>query len=159
MSRYVVVLLLQPVAVGDSFITREWPLHVTLLPVFASPATPAELGDRLAAAAGAAEPVAVVAGADEGFGPAKTIPVTVIEPNPDLDALHAAFMTAIENAEPEYENPEFTGPGYRAHVTIKRYERVTAGDRLMLEQVALVDMEPGQPGGGRTVLTVATLGR
>ena len=50
MSRYVVVFLLQPVAVGDSFITREWPLHVTVLPVFASPATPAELGDRLAAA-------------------------------------------------------------------------------------------------------------
>ena len=159
MSRYVVVLPLTPMAVGDRFSTREWPLHVTLVQVFASDATPARVGSCLAVVAAAASPITAVAGEDEDFGPSRTIPVTVIEPSVELDALHAACVMALDRLGPVYENPEYMDEGYRPHVTVKRHQRVTAGDRLELRQIALVDMDPGQREGGREVLAVAPLGR
>ena len=45
----------------------------------------------------------------------------------------------------------FTGPGFRAHITIKNGNRVPAGDVLTLSQIALVDMAPRSAAGGRTV--------
>lgn len=158
MSRYVVVAPLMSMAVGDSFVTREWPLHVTVIQVFASDATPAEIGRRLAAVCAGASPITVVAGDVEDFGPSRTIPVTVIEPSADLDALHAACVAAVAGLGPVYENPEYMGAGYRPHVTVKRHGRVSAGDVLELRQIAVVDMEPGQRDGGREVLAVSALG-
>lgn len=159
MSRYVVVAPLTPMAVGDRFITREWPLHVTLVQVFTSEAGLAEIGLRLAAVANGSPAITVVAGDDENFGPSQTIPVTVIEPSVALDELHAACVAAIEELGPVYENPEFMGSGYRPHVTVKRQRRVLAGDVAELRQIAVVDMEPGQRDGGRGVLAVFALGR
>lgn len=159
MSRYVVVAPLMPMVAGDRFITREWPLHVTLVQVFASEATPAEIGLRLAAVADGSAAIAIVGGDDENFGPSRTIPVTVIEPSVALDALHVACVAALEQLAPVYENPEYMAAGYRPHVTVKRHGRVTAGDVLELRQIALVDMEPDQRDGGREVLAVCALGR
>lgn len=158
MSRYVVVLPLTPMTVGESFATRDWPLHVTLVQAFESPATPAQIGSRLASVAASAHPLTLITGEDEAFGPAHTIPVTVVESTPALDALHAACVDALGPLDPAYENPEYMNAGYRPHVTVKRQARVVAGDELSLSQIALVDMEPGQPGGGRVVLAVAPLG-
>lgn len=157
MSRYVVVAPLSPMAVGDRFITREWPLHVTLVQVFASDASPGGIVMRLDAVAAVASPITVVAGDDERFGPSRTIAVTVVEPSLELDRLHAACVAALEELAPVYENPEYMGDGYRPHVTVKRHQRVSAGDLLTLQQIALVDMEPGQHDGGREVLAVSAI--
>jgi 2'-5' RNA ligase len=159
MSRYVVVAPLVPMAAGDRFITREWPLHVTIVQVFASASTSAQVGRRLEALAAGSAPLTVTADVDEQFGPSHTIPVTVIAPTLELHALHAACVAELDDLAPEYENPEYMGPGFRPHVTVKRHERINAGDVLELRQLALVDMNPGQPEGGREVLSVATLGR
>lgn len=40
------------------------------------------------------------------------------------------------------DEPAFTGPDFRAHVTVKRNARVHEGDALILPQVAVVDMAP-----------------
>jgi 2'-5' RNA ligase len=159
MSRYVVVLPLTPMTAGDSFLTRDWPLHVTLVPVFESAAEPPQLGSCLAAVAASADPFTVIARQDEAFGPSHTIPVTVVESTADLDALHAACVAALDHLDPAYENPEYMSEGYRPHVTVKRHGRVDAGDHLHLRQIALVDMQPGQRAGGREVLAVAALGQ
>jgi len=157
MSRYVVVAPLTPMAVGDRFITREWPLHVTLVQVFMSDASPGDIALRLDEVAAVAAAVTVVAGDDEHFGRSRTIPVTVIEPSLELDRLHAACVAALDELAPVYENPEYLGDGYRAHVTVKRHQRVSAGEVLTLQQIALVDMEPGQRDGGREVLAVCEI--
>lgn len=159
MSRYVVVAPLTPMAVGDLFTTREWPLHVTLVQVFATEATLDEIARRLATVAAGSPAITVVAGDETNFGRSHTIPVTLVDSSVALDALHAACVAAIEELAPRYESPEFMGAGYRPHVTIKRQGRVLAGDVLELRQLAVVDMEPGQRDGGREVLTVCALGR
>jgi 2'-5' RNA ligase len=156
MPRYVVVLPLTPLAAGDRFSTRDWPLHVTIVPTFHSTDSASAIAAQLSPAAFAHAPVTLEAGDEERFGTKNTVPVTVIEPTPELFALHRALVASLDH--PEFENPEFTGDGYRAHVTVKKYGRVARGQRMLLDQIALVDMQPGQELGMRQVLSVVSLG-
>jgi 2'-5' RNA ligase len=152
MPRYVVVLPLELLAAGDRFLTRDWPLHVTIVPVFSSAATAADV-----AAALTGERLTVTAAHDERFGAGESIPVTVIEPAPPILELHRRLLAALAPLEAVIESPRFAGDGFRPHVTIKRFGRVHEGDVLELAQLALVDMEPGQPEGARRVLATREL--
>lgn len=142
MARLVVVLPLQPLVNGDGFPLARWPLHLTVAPTFVIEAD-------LTAVVAAVEPVLrgvpvlrVTAGPDEGFGRSGAIPVTVIEPSPVLSGLHRALHTAIGDIGGEFDDPEFVGDGYRAHVTMTKTARVHPGDRLDLRQATIVNMEP-----------------
>jgi hypothetical protein len=136
-TRLVVVLPLAPLAAGARFSFRDWPLHLTIVPVFeASVAESIERMTRFTAA-----PIAVTVGGDEGFGSSLSMVVSVIERSPELDALHINLISAL--GTPVFENPEYTGAGYRPHVTVKKHGRVNRGDRLDLTQLALVDLTPG----------------
>ena len=150
MPRYVVVLPLRRLAVGDRFATRDWPLHVTVVPVFTSELGVAELAARLSGPR-----LAVTAQHDERFGAGHSIPVTVIAPDAAILALHRSLVAAL--APIEIETPRFAGDAFRPHVTIRRFGRLEAGDVVELTQLALVDMEPGQPGRERRVLAVVDL--
>jgi 2'-5' RNA ligase len=137
MTRLVVVLPLEPLETGATFTFRDWPLHLTIVPVFeASVIESVERITRIDTA-----PLTVIAGNDEGFGASGTMAVTVIEPSVELTALHIAASAALAA---RFENPEYTGTGYRPHVTIKKHGRVHPGDSLTLAQLALVDLTPGR---------------
>ena len=113
MSLFVVVLPLSPLKEDDSFSVSDWPLHVT-----------------------------VSAGQDELFGPLANILVTVIDYSPALELLHLSLTASLKALGATFESPAFVANGYRAHVTVTQHSRVTAGDELRLEQLALVDMQP-----------------
>jgi hypothetical protein len=42
----------------------------------------------------------------------------------------------------DFDDPGYTGRGYRAHVTATAGARMTSGQVALLEQAAIVDMEP-----------------
>lgn len=148
MTRLVVVIPLQPLVTGARFSFRDWPLHVTVVQVFEASITQSiERMSRFEYPA-----FTVTAGDDEGFGPSGGIPVTVLEPSPQLSALHVSLTDALQPLE--LENPEFAGENYRAHVTIKQHGRVRSGDRIHLSQLALVDLTPGRQ---REVLAITML--
>ncbi|WP_348648573.1 2'-5' RNA ligase family protein [Cryobacterium breve] len=86
MPRLVVVLPLAPLTVGDTFLVRDWPLHVTVLAPFLTDAAPDVIAAALTAAASALPALSVVAGGGERFGRRHDIPVTVLESNPEPDS-------------------------------------------------------------------------
>ncbi len=142
MPRLVVVLPVRPLEAGDGFALRDWPLHVTVAPTFV-------VALDLATVVGAISPLlesqpalTVRAGPDEGFGPSLDIPVTVIEPSAELTALHARLIAALRGVGAEFDDPEFIGDGYRAHVTVRRADRLCPGDSVELAQATIVDMAP-----------------
>jgi 2'-5' RNA ligase len=161
MSRLVVVLPLVPLRTGESFAVTDWPLHITVLPPFGTHAAPADLVDAIAAgiAAVASPPSAITAtaGGDELFGRRHNIPVTVIAENEELARLHRALVEAVRPLAASPNEPAFTGPEFRPHVTTKRHGRIHLGDELSLTQVALVDMAPRSAPGGRSVLATFSL--
>lgn len=157
MSRLVVVLPLAPLQAGDTFAVRDWPLHITVLAPFRTDAEPAEIADALAAVASGKAALTAIAGGNEMFGRRENIPVTVLVENPALTRLHGALVEAIRPLGASPDERAFTGPGFRAHVTVKGEARVHEGDELALTQIALVDMAPRAVPGGRAVLATFPL--
>ncbi|TFC91006.1 MULTISPECIES: 2'-5' RNA ligase family protein [Cryobacterium] len=161
MSRLVVVLPLSPLRTGDSFPVSEWPLHITVLPPFHTDAAVSVIADVisgvLAATASGRTALTSVAGADALFGRREDVPVTLLEDDPRLAGLHRALVDAVRPFASTPDEPLFTGPDFRAHITIKNGARVHAGQRLPLTQVALVDMALRSAASGRTVIAVFSL--
>jgi len=157
MPRLVVVLPLIPLHVGDTFLVRDWPLHVTVLAPFLTDTEPDVIAEALAAAASASATLSVVADGAERFGRRGDVPVTVLEPDEGLTALHDLVVAAVLPFAAAPEEAAFTGTEFRAHVTDKLHGRVHAGDALELGQLALVDMAPRAAPTGRAVLATIPL--
>ncbi|AMB59809.1 2'-5' RNA ligase family protein [Microterricola viridarii] len=158
MSRLVIVLPLTPLAVGESFAVHSWPLHVTVLPPFLSQADPAAIARAIEAACAGVPTIRATAGADEMFGRRENVPVTLLEENGELLALHLALRQAVRPFAGAPDEPAFTGPRFRPHVTIKGQARVNPGEQLTLGQIAVVDMAPRAHPAGRVVLATVPLG-
>jgi len=144
--------------VGNRFATRDWPLHVTVVPTFLTGASVTDLSSAIARAATTLEAIGVVMGADSLFGPRHTVPVSEVVMDEPLRAVHAGLVQGLHGCGIELETPDYAGPGFRAHVTHQKRRRVSPGDVAHLTQVALVDMNPGQELGMRAVLAVSPLG-
>lgn len=157
MPRLVVVLPLLPMRPGDGFPLRTWPLHLTVAPTFVTDADTEAVGAAIAPVIAASPPVSVTAGAQEGFGPSGRVPVTVVVPTPPLTELHHALSSALTAVGAVFDDPQYTGAGYRAHVTATANDRLPTGKVALLRQAALVDMEPVGPERLRQVVWVAAL--
>ena len=67
------------------------------------------------------------------------------------------LVTAPEGQGIEFDAPGYSGAGYRPHVTVARHGRFREGDRLQLDQVALVDMSPNGVDGSRMVVAAISM--
>jgi 2'-5' RNA ligase superfamily len=154
--RLVVVFPLEPLGAGDGFSLRDWPLHLTVAPTFTG-IDLTNVQSAITPILASRRPLRLRVGPDEGFGHSMTIPVSVVVPSAELTDLHVALMTALLDVGAEFDDPEFVGAGYRAHVTMTRRARVHEGDWLDLCQVAIVDMAPEGDQRLRRVVWTATL--
>jgi 2'-5' RNA ligase len=157
MPRLVVVLPLVPLLVGESFAMQDWPLHITVLPPFLTHASSEHIADAIAAATSGQPAISAIAGRDELFGRRQNVPVTVVEDNEALTLLHRTLAAAVLPFAATPNEPAFTGPGFRPHITVKPHGRVHEGDELSLSQLALVDMAPRAAPQGRLVLATLPL--
>ncbi|WP_166791782.1 2'-5' RNA ligase family protein [Cryobacterium frigoriphilum] len=152
-----VVVPLSPLVTGDTFAVAEWPLHVTVVAPFHTEHTPGEVAAVIAEVAAAQTVITARADVEARFGRRHDIPVTLVVPDPGLTLLHDRLVDALRPLAARPHEPAFTGPEFRAHVTIKGGRRVTDGDELTLAQLALVDMAPRADAAGRAVLATVAL--
>ncbi len=156
-SRLVVVLPLQPLTVGDGFSLSDWPLHVTVAPTFVVTADLNAVTAALTPVLRSQRTLRVEVGRDEGFGRSGRIPVSVVEPTPRLNDLHCRLVAVLSDIGAVFDDPEFIGPNYRAHVTKTRAAQSHPGEELTLTQAAIVDMEPKGDGRLRRVVWAVPL--
>jgi 2'-5' RNA ligase superfamily len=156
--RLVIIASLTPLAVGDAFTLREWPLHVTVAPTFV-------IVGGLPAVLSAASPILLAqraltlcVGPEEGFGKAMNVPVSLIEVTAELTRLHDGLVTALLAAGAQFDDPEFVGAGYRPHITLKGVAPLQPGAGLTLQQAAVVDMAPAGERRIREVVWTTELG-
>ncbi|WP_138444418.1 2'-5' RNA ligase family protein [Sinomonas susongensis] len=144
LGAFVVVAWIEPAGVGVPFSKREWPLHVTLLR-FDAPRVPAldAVGRAIAVDDG---PIPVVVAGDADFGFRGRVRVSLVQPEPRLQALHdrivAEVAEAVEAGGGRIHSPQHTGAGFRPHISVQGERRVHRGERLILDTFALVDMAP-----------------
>lgn len=156
-TRVVVVAPLARLASGDAFAVADWPLHITVLPPFETAFSADEVAAAIAEVASTHPALTAWAGADALFGRKHNIPVTLICEHPGLTQLHRRLVDALRPFAARPEEPAFTGPGFRAHITVKGASRVGEGDEIRLTQLALVDMAPRADAAGRAVLATVAL--
>lgn len=156
-QRFVVVLPLSALTVGDRFAASDWPLHITVLPPFRTDHALSQVAEVIAAVADTQTMITAWAGADTLFGRRRDIPVTLMLENSGLSRLHQRLVDALRPLSARPEESAFRCPEFRAHVTLKGGSRVNSGDRLTLAQLALVEMTPWADASGRAVLATVPL--
>jgi hypothetical protein len=158
MRNLIFVAFVEPVTEGLVFPRSAWPLHITLVRFDVdSPAG----ADVTVSVAGLADPYATAAlgasltvGEDAGFGRYGSVPVSLIQPQPDLQTLHELLVGAVARLDGKVLTPAHTLSGYRPHVSHHGDKRLNPGDAVVLDRIALVDMAPD---GDRTVRRVLRL--
>jgi hypothetical protein len=158
MRNLILVAFVEPVAEGLVFPRTDWPLHITLVRFDAGTTDGADPAECLAALAEAPAMAALgaslTAGNDAGFGRHGSVPVSLIEPQPDLQILHERLVAAVGILGGKVLTPAHTLSGYRPHVSHHGDKRLQPGDAVVLDRIALVDMAPD---GDRTVRRVLRL--
>ena len=111
------VALFEPLAAGEAFSRRHWPLHVTLASNFAMEVDAGELLEAVARADIAAEPVDVTFAGEAMFGANGTLRVQLVRPGP-MEELHVRLADQIETLPGLHaDSPDHWRDGYRPHVT------------------------------------------
>jgi hypothetical protein len=157
MRNLIFVAFVEPVTEGLVFPRSAWPLHITLVrfdvdsPAGADAVSVAGLADPYATAALGAS---LTVGEDAGFGRYGSVPVSLIQPQPDLQTLHELLVGAVARLDGKVLTPAHTLSGYRPHVSHHGDKRLNPGDAVVLDRIALVDMAPD---GDRTVRRVLRL--
>ncbi|NUP75664.1 MAG: hypothetical protein HOQ07_13610 [Sinomonas sp.] len=141
---FVVVAFVEPTPVGQPFSKHSWPLHVTLLRFDAPPDEALVAVGRAFARDEGAIPIRVAGEAH--FGYRGRVRVSLVEHAPALQALHERLLAEVSSVVGaiggRVHSPQHTGEGFRPHVTVQGERRVHRGDRVLLEDFALVDMAP-----------------
>lgn len=148
------VAFVEPVADGLVFPRSDWPLHITLVRFDAASKDGADVAGLAAPHAEAALGAGLTVGEDRGFGRNGSVPVNLIQPQPDLQALHEQLVAAVGSMGGTILTPAHTMSGYRPHVSHHGDKRLKPGGAVVLDRIALVDMAPD---GDRTVRRILRL--
>jgi hypothetical protein len=154
MRNLIFVAFVEPVFEGQVFPRSDWPLHITLVrfdvegPAGAD--APAGHCDDIAGlvaelagpSAQAALGATLTVGQDAGFGRLGSVPVSLLEPSPQLDALHRDLFRAVATVGGRVSTPDYVLDRYRPHISHHEGRRPKPGDAVVLGQIALVDMAP-----------------
>lgn len=176
MRNLIVVAFLESVTEGTDFPREAWPLHITLVKFdVVDPLPPGEgKGEGEGAGGGARDRLAatvaglmdapvraflgstVTVGGEAAFGRGGSVPVSLIEPSAPLQRLHEALVGAVEALPGRVSTPGYTLSGYRPHVSHRGGKEPRAGEQLVLDRIALVDMAPDGGHARRRVLRLWT---
>jgi 2'-5' RNA ligase len=154
MLHLAVCSFLEPQAEGGEFAASAIPLHVTLLGNFRIDGELPDVVRAIRASAGL-PPVEAVTAEPARFGAAADIPVTLVKPTAELHALHEALLDAVQGLGAIVDEPQYTGAGFRPHITWASGEPVESEQRYPLRTLSVVDLAPdGNDHQRRVIATI-----
>lgn len=142
-QKYVIVKFLEPVADGTEFDAKQWPLHVTLASNFVVDRKAVGLFDKLVELASNESHVTTTASDDDYFGPQKQVQVTTLTMTSELQTLHNHIIALLKSLGATFDEPQYQEAGYRADATVQSDKRLYKGDTVVIDELTMVDMFPG----------------
>lgn len=147
-QKYTLVQFFQPMDEAETFPMTDWPLHITLVDVFAIDITDELMNDLKEYLD--TLPYAITHIKSEG-----TLGMTavwLVENTPKLQAIHDTLVDILEKHGAVFNTPEFTRGGFIPHITKQASSGMKIGDKVSVDFVSLVDMFPDQDWQKRKVL-------
>ncbi|TFD09390.1 2'-5' RNA ligase family protein [Cryobacterium sp. TMT1-66-1] len=140
MTHLVIVAPLEALTVGDSFPVSRFPLHLTVLPPFLVNIDLAALWQVVAAVSESTEPLLAEVTGQGGFGANGEIAVGLIRPIASLLEAHSRLTEALMPLGWVAKEPQYSGEGYRPHITGNNERAVRSGEVFILQELAIVEM-------------------
>ncbi len=150
-QKYVVAHFFDDLDNGYNFSAKAWPLHITLLPLFVLNGSITELENKLGIHCAQLHPVKTSVIGHEMFGPDRNIPVSLMDPTPEVTALHNKLVDIIKG-DVIFDHPQFIGLGFRPHVSDTPAGRLNENEVQSIDSLTLVDMYPQEDIDRREIL-------
>jgi len=134
----IIVSLLEKHAEQSEFARATWPPHITIVAWFSLDDVDA-LTQSLEAFAQQQTPFSTSLGRQDFFGPNKDIPVNIFPDQNQLEMLHADLFHRVAHLGAQFQEQEFMGENYRAHVTRMkaRLHQLEEGEVVTIDNVCL----------------------
>jgi hypothetical protein len=155
-QKYTIAQLLEPMSEGQEYVPSDWPLHVTLVDIFAVDDVSAVITE-IENLPPRHDPITATALHDEYFGPQHQTQVTILDMSDELVALHYELIAVLKRAGAMFNNPQYIETGFRAHASVRPAARLQAGEVVTFTELAVIDMFPNQNPNRRKILKLLPL--
>lgn len=151
-QKYVIAQFITPVSIGDEFASSQWPLHVTIAGVFMIDWDQNTVRVELRELLNSQNKFSVTVGENALFGTNEDIRVKLLKENDQLKQLHLYVVKFLNDHGAIFNNPEYQNDGFRPHITLQNDAQLHGVDRVLFNELAIVDMFPGQNPYQRKIL-------
>lgn len=151
-QKYTIVHLMNSLPGGYEFLMKDWPAHITLADVFAIDGNSTGLLESLREMLSTVGPVQTKVIGEDWFGDDKSIHVMLFEKTNEFQQLHDEIVTVLKQFSVKFNNPEFTGEGFKPHSTVQKDGKLEIGANLTIDSITLIDMFPNDDFKKRKVL-------
>jgi hypothetical protein len=153
-QKYCLVHFITPLDVGSEFSMNDWPLHITLVNVFAVDRKHTGINAQLEKLLRSQPIIKSKALYDTVLG---TTPVVLISKSPPILKLHEKIIDLLKTNKASFNMPEHIKTGYIPHCTIQNTEKLKSGEEVTINTLSLVDMFPENDWQLRKVLATFKL--
>lgn len=142
-QKYTIVQLFEEVPEGTEFPSSSWPLHATIVDVFAIDWDVPTMIARLEELLKVRMPIETVAEGDAFFGPHKQTQVTLLKNTGELALLHTDVLALLEEGGVKLNDPQYARSGFLAHSTDQKHARLQRAEKVTFDALTVIDMFPG----------------
>ena len=151
-QKYTIVHMLKDLPNGFEYSMKNWPLHVTIVDVFAVEGDLNSLLEDLRKNLDSSN-VSDSWVTEEGFfGDDKSVHVMLVKKTNELQNLHDTIVEVLESYSVKFNSPQYTGSGFKPHATKQLNDSLKIGDAVKVNSVTLIDMFPDNDPYQRRVL-------
>jgi 2'-5' RNA ligase len=151
-QKWCLVSLLEPAQEGAVFHWKDWYLHTTIAGVFSADIRQSQLTDKLSTLLANQKPIITTIVENVSFGPPeKPFLVSLLDNTYELQQLHNKIVSLLTNNGAVFNEPKYINAGYKPHVTVQKKSRVYAGETIVIDNLALIDMFAEKDGYKRKI--------
>lgn len=157
-QKYTIIQLFEDVPEGMQFSWKDWPLHATVVDIFAIDWDAQTMIEKLTQSLSSHALATSVVEGDKFFGDQGEVQVALLRRTDDLVKLHHDVVECLAQGGWKPNNPQFAGEGFLPHSTVQKHARLNKGDKVAFSALTIVDMFPGEDPYQRKILKTIEIG-
>ena len=156
-QKYAIIALMEPIKEGTEFPAANFPLHITLIGVFAIGYDGQTMAEMMSDLVRQQKPVTVRVEELAMLGPKRDVEVMAIEKSTELVDLHYRLYDLLVKAGAVFNDPQYQAEGFKPHSTIINGQHLNTGDTVTIDSLSIIDLFPAANGERRKILKTLKL--
>lgn len=157
-QKYTIIQLFEDVPEGIQFFWKDWPLHSTVVDVFAINWDMPTMIERLTQLLSSHTPATSIVEDDRFFGDQGQVRVALLRKTDELVKLHYDVIECLTQGGWKPNDPRFAREGFLPHSTVRKHARLSKGDEVIFNALSVIDMFPDEDPYQRKVIKTIKIG-